>query len=146
MRFALALAATTLLACNGCNHDGAPPPPNAADAPTGSTAPNGETVVHVEDDGKSFDVARGSTVTFQLASNAGTGYAWTPAAVDPNVLVQQGERTTQVSSDVPGAPKMDVFRFVAQSPGTATVEMDLKRPWEHGAAPGRSVRVTIHVQ
>ena len=33
-----------------------------------------ETVIHVEDDGKSFDVAQGDTVTFKLARNAGTQF------------------------------------------------------------------------
>jgi predicted secreted protein len=151
IRIALAASAISLLACIGCNHDGGAPPASsgagAASASAGAAAPaTGETVVHVEDDGKSFDVARGSAVTFKLASNAGTGFVWMPAPMDSSVLAQQGDRTSEVSSDVPGAPKVDVYHFAANGPGTVVVEMDLRRPWEHGAAPGRAIHVTVNVQ
>src|SRR5262249_54861335 len=81
VRYALAFAALSLLACNGCNHDGQPPPNSGAN-PAGTGAPStGEVVVQAEDDGKAFDVARGATVTFKLQSNAGTGFMWMPTQV-----------------------------------------------------------------
>jgi predicted secreted protein len=142
-----ALSSLALLACNGCNGGGnAPPPPTpGASASTGApvSAP-GETVVHVEDDGHTFDVTRGNPVTFKLARDAATGFVWTPIGIDPSVLAQQGDRASETSSDVPGAPKMDVFHFMANAPGTAAVEMDLKRPFG-SAPPGRVIHVTINV-
>jgi predicted secreted protein len=101
-------------------------------------------VVHAEDDGKTIDVARAATVTFALPSNAGTGYIWVPTQVDASILAQQGDRTSDVSSDVPGAPKVDVYHFTAVGPGTTTVEMSLKRPFGSGA-PARTVHVTVAV-
>ena len=102
--------------------------------------------MRVEDDGKSFDVARGAKVAFKLAANAGTGYAWMPTQVDQAVLTQQGDRTSETTSDVPGAPKMDVYRFVAgSSAASTTVEMTLRRPFG-GGAPARVVHVTINVK
>jgi predicted secreted protein len=139
IRHALTLAAMSLLACNGCNHDGSTPPGGP-----GTPPPGGETVIHVEDDGRAFDVGRGSPVTFKLASNAGTGFEWVPAPVDPSVLAQQGGKTNELASDVPGAPKMDVYRFVAVNPGSAAVEMDLKRPWGN-QPPARAIHVTVNV-
>lgn len=140
----------SLLACNGC-HDSTPPPASAAVAPTGSASGNSatpaasnETVVHAEDDGKTLDVARAATVTFALPSNAGTGYIWVPTQVDASILAQQGDRTSDVSSDVPGAPKVDVYHFTAVGPGTTTVEMSLKRPFGSGV-PARTVHVTVAV-
>ncbi len=145
LRFALGLCALSLLACNACNGGGtAPPPPVPAASGPAVDAPTGETVLHTEDDGRTFDVTRGSAVTFKLASNAGTGFVWTAAPVDQNVLTQQGDRTSEPSSEAPGAPKMDVYRFVAKSAGSTVVEMDLKRPWGN-QPPGRVVRVTINV-
>jgi predicted secreted protein len=146
IRLAILLTATTLFACNGCNGGGTPPPPTVPGAPSGSGAApaSGETVVHVEDDGKSFDVTVGSAVTFKLATNAGTGFQWGPVGVDPNILAQQGDRTQELSSDTPGAPKLEVFHFLANAPGTAVVEMDLKRPFGN-APPGRVIHVTINV-
>ena len=133
-----------LAACGGGGDDTRPPPyvpPGGGYAPP---PPGGETVVHAEDDGRAFDVPRGAMVTFKLAGNSGTGYLWTPAPVDPNVLVQQGGHTTEVTSNAPGAPNADVYRFAANLPGTAVVQMDYRRPWGN-APPARSIRVTINV-
>jgi predicted secreted protein len=151
IRQVLVLTAMSLFACNGCNGDGNTPPatgPTPGVAPSGSgsgTAPaGGETVIHVEDDGKAFDVQRGSAVTFKLAANAGTGFQWVPVGVDPNILAQQGDRTQELSSDTPGAPKMEVYHFLANAAGTAVVEMDLKRPFG-SQPPGRVIHVTVNV-
>jgi predicted secreted protein len=143
IRVALAMSALTLLACNGCNSGGSGPPPG----PSGGMPPPGaEVVVHAEDDGRAFDVTRGSMVTFKLAGNAGTGYQWAPGpqGIDPNVLAQQGGPTSEMASPDPGAAKLDVFRFVANNPGTALVEMDLRRAFGN-APPGRVVHFTINV-
>jgi predicted secreted protein len=147
IRQVLVLTAMSLFACNGCNGDGNTPPatgPGVVPSGSGGVPAGGETVIHVEDDGKSFDVQRGSAVTFKLASNAGTGFQWVPVGVDPNILAQQGDRTQELASDAPGAPKMEVYHFLANAPGTAMVEMDLKRPFG-SQPPGRVIHVTVNV-
>jgi predicted secreted protein len=149
-RHALALSAMTLLACNGCNDKNAPPassagPVGIASATAAGAGQGGETVVRAEDDGKSVDVARGETVTFKLASNSGTGYLWVPAQVDTSLLAQQGDRTSEASSDAPGGGKMDVYRFLALKAGSSTVEMSLKRPFG-GAPAARALHVTVNVR
>jgi predicted secreted protein len=141
IRAVLVLSALSLLACNGCNHDAPPSNPNGAPMPG---PPGGEMVIHAEDDGHTFDVQRGSAVTFKLAANAGTGFMWVPAGVDPNVLAQQGDRTSEGDPATPGAPKMDVYHYMAANPGTANVEMDLKRPWGN-QPPARSIHVVVNV-
>lgn len=147
------LSSFVLLACNGCNSGNTPPPPtpdtSAGAAASGTAAAQspdgGETVIRVDDDGKTFDVNHGSTVTFKLARDSATGFAWTPVGVDPNALAQQGDRSSEnATSDVPGAPKHDVYHFVAGNPGTTTVEMDLKRAFG-SAPPARVIHVTINI-
>ncbi len=147
IRPAAVFASFWLLACNGCNDHNAPPPNPAASAASGagSAQAGSEAVVHVEDDGKTFDVAAGGTVTFKLASNAGTGYVWMPTGADPAILAQVGERASEVESSVPGSPKMDVYRFAAQHAGSTAVEMDLQRPWTKNAPPARAIHVIINV-
>jgi predicted secreted protein len=150
----LGLFGPPLLACHGCREGAAGAPPTSAGGPAGVIAvtepgdaasqPGAETVIGIEDDGKSFDVARGSTVAFKLASHAGTGYAWVPTQVEPGVLTQQGDRTNEVSSDAPGAPKLDVYRFVAAASGSTTVELSLRRSF--GGPPGKTIHVTINVR
>lgn len=159
IRYAVALAAFSLLACNGCN-DGrtravapaasaaaaspSPSGPSPSSSPPSATAA-GDTVVRAEDDGKSFDVARGAGVIFRLTSNSGTGYLWTPTQVDSAVLAQQGDRTSEVASDMPGSPKADVYHFTAGVAGSTVVEMSLKRPFG-SSPPARVIHVTINVR
>jgi|SRR5579883_2958788 len=153
-RFLVTLSALTLFACNGCN--GNSPDPNtpsggsssggtsSGGASSGASPAAGETVVHVEDDGKSFDVPVGSAVTFKLAGNAGTGFMWKPNGVNPAVLAQQGDVSHETSGATPGAPNADVYHFQAVAPGSTPVEMDYARPWEHGT-PGKAIHVTVNV-
>ncbi len=153
-RFLWVLSAVTLLACNGCN--GNSPDPNVPPAGSssggaaggsssgGGTPAASETVVHVEDDGKTFDVAVGSTVTFKLAGNAGTGFVWKPSGVNAAVLAQQGDVSHETSGATPGAPNADVYHFQAVAAGSTPVEMDYVRPWEHGT-PGKAIHVTVNV-
>jgi predicted secreted protein len=158
VRHAVALGAFSLLACSGCN-DGrtlaaspagsaSPPPAGPSPGAASTDGAAGETVVRVEDDGKSFDVARGASVTFRLAASSGTGYVWTPTKIDLDggaVLAQQGERSSEAVSDVPGGPRTDVYRFTASAAGSAVVEMSLRRPFGDAQA-ARAIHVTIHVR
>src|SRR2546427_414009 len=130
------------VASNACK-DGSAPPPNAAEsAALAASAPPvaDATVVRAEDDGKTFDVARGGTVAFKLASNQGTGYAWAVTQVDASVLAQEGARTSEAASDTPGAGKADVFRFTAKKSGSTTVQLSLQRAFGD-AGPARVVTV-----
>jgi predicted secreted protein len=150
IRLAISAVALSLIACNGCGERNAPPPnasgPAAAPSGAGSASQgSGDAVVHVEDDGKTFDVATGATVTFKLASNGGTGYVWMPTGVDSSVAAQQGERASESLSDVPGAPKVDVYRFAALRAGSTPIEMDLQRPWTKAAPPAKSIHVIVNV-
>lgn len=147
----VALAAVAVLACAACHRD-AVGPPGPTPPPTGSSPPAspdaGEAVVRLEDDGKTLDVARGTTVTVELQLSSGTGFSWTPAPADGGVLVQQGERASEQTDAAarPGAPRLDVFRFAALSPGTAVVTMELRRPWETDSPPAKTFRVTVRVR
>jgi predicted secreted protein len=164
-----------LVVTSACHDGGAPPAnaPDTSATPSGSSVPDGSaataqatpdgsgataqatpdgsgaiaqgTLVRADDDGKTFDVAKGSTLTVSLASNAGTGYRWVPTKIDASVLAQQGDRTVEASSPgVPGGPTSEVYHFVAASAGTTVLEMSLKRAFGSGA-PARTVHVTINV-
>jgi len=133
----LLLAAAPALAC-ARRHE---------DPPTAAPVDAGETVLRVEDDGKTVDVAQGSTVVARLRLNAGTGYSWTASSSDAGVLEAHGERTSEQAStsSMPGAPRFDVYRFAAKATGRADLSFELRRPWEQDAAATRSVHVTVRV-
>jgi len=162
------MIATAMVACAAaaCRHDEAPagapsPAPSSASSSSstasgsgaqwGDAAPaGGETVVRLDDDGKTIDLPRGATLVVKLSMSSGTGFAWTPAATDAGVLDAVGERTSEALADaasaMPGGPHLDVLRFAALTPGTTTLTLELRRPWEHDAPPARSFHVTVRVR
>jgi len=144
LRAALALAAS--FACGGCHHDSTLPGPSGSSSTTPPLDAGG-TFLGAEDDGKTLDLSPGDTLTLRLPTHGGTGFVWVPAARDggDGSVVQVGERTSELSSGTPGAPKLDVYRLVARGPGTATVEMDLRRPWGD-QPPVKTWRVTVNVR
>jgi hypothetical protein len=68
-----------------------------------------------------------------------------PTGVDPGVLAQTGDRSNELASNAPGAPKVDIYRFSAQRAGSTTVQMDLQRPWTKSAPPAKSIHVIVNV-
>jgi predicted secreted protein len=159
---AASVLAASGLVSTGCGHESAPSNPSGSTTPTpsGSTTPTaeadaaltapgaadaGEIVVTSEDDGKTFDLPPGGTLTFRLASHSGTGFVWKPGLLDGGVLAGVGDRTSEVSSAVPGAPKIDIYRFVARAPGMTVIEMSYQRPWGN-QPPVKTVRVTVNVR
>jgi predicted secreted protein len=150
VRLTASLASVLLLAGHGCGGSGTPPAQVAAagaasGGPTRGESAASDALVHVEDDGKTFDVTAGGTITFKLASNGGAGYVWMPAGADPAVLAQVGDRTSELESGTPGAAKVDVYRFVAQHAGSTAVEMDLQRPWTKNAPPAKAIHILVNV-
>jgi len=104
-----------------------------------------EAVVLLDDDGKAFDVPVGQVVEFALGgSRSGTGYEWVPKRFDPRIVAQAGGRSTESEAAFAGAPKVDLYRFIAKTAGTTSVEMGLERPFAT-APPVRMLHVTIRV-
>ena len=145
--------APMVMSALGCNAS-APPPsavdpsPSASSAASGSAAPppaSSESSATLDDDGKSFTVARGATFAIKLAAQSGTGYTWAVTKVDGAALTPTGHKETEGTPQTPGAPTREVFRFTAAASGTARVELALRRPWETDTAPARTFHVTVTV-
>ena len=157
----LLVLASSASVANGCGGSGtvagnpSKVPSASGETSQGGPQPPAEPIVEVEDDGKSFDVAVGSSVTFKLANHAGAGYVWMPTGVDSSVLAQEGERRGEdvgkPSSEGAAAKseareRVDEYRFVAEQRGWVPVQMDLQRPWTKGAMPVKSIRVIVNVR
>ena len=99
--------------------------------------------MHAEDDGRASTWA-GQHGHLQAHRCFGHRLPWAPGpqGIDPNVLAAQGGPTSEPSGPEPGAPKMDVLRFMANNPGTRWSR------WICGARSARAsgARCALHDQ
>jgi inhibitor of cysteine peptidase len=100
-------------------------------------------------DGRSEVVKRGDTLAVHLDANPSTGYRWemtrlAGAAVAPVGLPDYQPET---AAGVPrvGASGHATFRFRALQPGTSSIELAYRRPFEADVAPAKTVRFEIAV-
>ena len=100
-------------------------------------------------DGRSEIVKRGDTLAVHLDSNPTTGFRWELARLAGASVTQVGlpDYQPETAAGVPrvGAPGHTTFRFRAMQPGTSSIELAYRRPWETGAAAAKTVRFEIAV-
>jgi inhibitor of cysteine peptidase len=90
---------------------------------------------------------RGQTLVITLEANVTTGYRWVVANNVAPTLVTLGtpDYRTTVGTP-PGAPGDMTFRFRGDAPGSATLELAYRRPFEPDVAPARTVRYDVTVR
>jgi Predicted secreted protein len=101
------------------------------------------------DAGRTIDVTRGDRIVIQLRGNRTTGYTWTLAAGDPDVLTSLGEPTytpDAASADTVGAGGVETWSFRASRNGQVELRFDYRRPWEHDVPATRTVLYTLNVK
>ncbi len=123
----------------------APPPTPAAPCLTNSVLSN----VPANDDDRSavaFSGVPGDTFPLRVSTNPSTGYSWS-IGQQPDARVVCLFQTSIVKATVAltGAPQSQVWTFRAVSPGTTTLTLIYTRPFEHGAAPAKTVTLTFTV-
>lgn len=100
-------------------------------------------------DGRSEIVKRGDTIAVHLDANPSTGYRWELTRLAGASVVQVGlaDYQPETAAGVPrvGAPGHATFRFRAMQPGTSSIDLAYRRPFEPGAPPARTVRFEIAV-
>lgn len=91
----------------------------------------------------------GQTLVITLASNPSTGYGWTVSgAPDSAVLTQDGDITYAATNPdvvMPGSGGSETVRFAATAPGTTTIVLDYRRPWETDVPPVETVTIDVTV-
>ena len=102
----------------------------------------------VADSGKTVTVIAGDTVVIELAGNPTTGYAWAQTAVDIAILKPTADEPeyTSESTGMVGSPGTFIFRWTAEAPGTTTIELGYRRPWETDTAPIETYSLTVDVR
>lgn len=100
-------------------------------------------------DGRSEGVKRGDTLAVHLDADTSTGYRWELVRLAGASVVQVGlpDYPPETAAGVPrgGAPGHMTFRFRAMQPGTSSIEIAYRRPWEPSVAAAKTVRFEIAV-
>jgi inhibitor of cysteine peptidase len=105
-----------------------------------------------DDNGKSFDVKVGDTISVVLEGNATTGYMWQsamPEQASPLLTLNNGEGTyTQdsVPSGVVGSGGKYTFIFTAVAAGQVQLELKYWRPFEPQSEPLETFSVTLNIK
>src|SRR5262249_9480405 len=91
---------------------------------------------------------RGQTLVVSLEANITTGYRWETVDGFAPTLVSLGtpDYTARTTPPDIGAPGDQTFRFRGDAPGTTTLELAYRRPFEPGVAPAKTVRYDVTVQ
>ena len=100
-------------------------------------------------EGRSEVVKRGDTLAVHLDANPSTGYRWELTRLAGTSVVQVGlpDYQPETAAGVPrvGAPGHTTFRFRAMQPGTSSIELAYRRPWETDVAAAKTLRFEIAV-
>ena len=86
----------------------------------------------------------GETFEVVLKSNATAGYRWELAAAEQGGRVVLLDEVWEGDTSRAGGPTKQRFRFRALAEGSATLDFQYRRPWEHvPPSEVKSVRVDV---
>ncbi|MCP4366226.1 MAG: protease inhibitor I42 family protein [Planctomycetes bacterium] len=97
------------------------------------------------DDGKSFQIGRGGTVTLRLPGNPTTGYTWAVDEIDKKVLELVDSSYSRSSPERIGSGGWRTLTFKAIAAGTTPVRLKYWRVWEGDASVVKRFDITIQV-
>ena len=121
-------------------------PQKSGSASSTKTSPSVVTVTD-ENNGKDIDLTSGETLVVKLASNASTGYGWTVSGdPSPLKLEKMSYHKSTKSSQVTGAPGVQIFHFSAATAGIATLNLVYRRSWEYNMPPAKTFTVRVNVR
>ncbi len=88
-----------------------------------------ETVLTLEDNGKSIEAAMGASLSVRLEESPTTGYMWANKTLGDVLLLEDSDYSPASPSQV-GGRGMRTLRFRVGKPGTARLTLKLMREWE----------------
>ena len=110
--------------------------------------PGGSPVVKIltqKDNGAAVTLTLKSRLMVRLPTQPGTGFSWTLKAASAllRLIKSYEDAPTRM---LPGGTETKVFVFMPVVSGTDQLELDYRRPWEHGGAPAKVFRFTATVE
>ena len=98
-----------------------------------------------KDNGAAVTLTLKSRLMIRLPTQAGTGFSWTLKATSSSLrLVRRYEEAPRHM--LPGGTETEVFVFAPIASGTDQLELDYRRPWEHGVPSAKVFRLTATVK
>jgi inhibitor of cysteine peptidase len=104
-------------------------------------------VIGEADNGKDITVAKGTPLVIRLVANPTTGYSWQLGG-DPAPLALESTKFQSNNADkkLVGSPQVQVMQFKTGNPGTASLILEYRRPWEKNVAAAKTFKVQVIVQ
>ncbi len=97
-----------------------------------------------DDSGREVSLRVGEKLKIILKSNPSTGYQWDVAPFNESVIKLSEGPLVYEKKKIPGGEGETVFVFEAVSPGTTTIKLMYRRPWEK-FSPASTFEVTVKV-
>jgi Zn-dependent peptidase ImmA (M78 family)/predicted secreted protein len=89
------------------------------------------------------DVQEGDAVVVEVPEVPSSGYLWQPAILPEGLALMRDEYREPDGSEALGSQGAHRFLFRVEAPGSTEVRLELRRPWQQGAAPAEECRVEI---
>lgn len=116
-------------------------------APTTATTTASVITVTDQDNGKTIDLTKGTTLVVKLSSNASTGYSWSMQSNSPLLkLLKSDYKEQKQPTQVVGAPGVQTFQLQATGLGNAAVQLEYRHPWEKNVAAAKVFSITVQIR
>lgn len=91
-------------------------------------------------------VRAGDEFFIALPSNPSTGYSWSQAIDDGQILAYEGSVYEAASNGLPGGQGQQIFIYHANRSGATSVHLTYGRPFEAGSPSARTATFSVTVQ
>ena len=98
------------------------------------------------DDGKSFEVHIGDSISIRLKENATTGFRWTIDKNNDKIMATKSSEFLIEKDSEFGSGGIRLFTYIAKSAGISHIKLKHWREWEGESSIIDSFRVTVVVK
>ena len=105
-----------------------------------------ELVLTEHDANRTVDVHVGDTVSIRLPERPGSGYRWSVAQLDEQLVGESGSDFAQSPGSGVGGGGLRTIRLNARGAGVARVALEHRRAWEPTATPVGQFTVTLQIE
>lgn len=96
-------------------------------------------------DGREMTMHVGDSLNLSLAENPSTGFRW-ELKIKPEPEFEVLSDAFESNAGSPGAGGTHRWQWKAVRTGSASIQLEYRRPWETNAAPGQVFRLNLQVK